>query len=71
MAVQLRMEVDGQAVLDTAARGRPLAFIYGSRPSGGVTKGLEEAMATMNAGVCTAHWMVSTHAAHVCVLHIS
>ena len=52
MAVQLRLVVDGQTVLDTAARGRPLAFIYGSRPSGGVTRGLEEGLATMSAGVC-------------------
>lgn len=50
MAVQLRLVVDGQTLLDTAARGRPLAFIYGSRPSGGVTRGLEEALATMSAG---------------------
>ncbi len=51
VAAQLRIAIDGATVLDTARKGRPVAFLYGSRPSGGVTKGLEEGIASMKAGM--------------------
>ena len=37
---------------DTAERGKPIVFFYGSRPfTGGLCAGVEEALATMRAGV--------------------
>lgn len=36
---------------DTRERGRPIVFLYGGRPfTGGLCKGVEEAMASMRAG---------------------
>lgn len=37
---------------DTVARGKPIVFLYGKRPfSGGTCLGVEQALATMRAGV--------------------
>jgi hypothetical protein len=42
---------DGVVVEDTAASGKPIVFIYGSRPfAGGMCAGTEEALATMRVG---------------------
>lgn len=40
---------------DTRERGKPIVFLYGGRPfTGGLCKGVEEAMASMRAGqLCT------------------
>ena len=42
---------DGQVFYDTHDAGKPIVFIYGSRPfAGGVCDGVEEALKTMRAG---------------------
>jgi hypothetical protein len=42
---------DGQVYEDTVARGKPIVFLYGSRPyTGGMCPGLEQALSTMRAG---------------------
>lgn len=42
---------DGEVFEDTYARGKPIVFVFGRRPfTGGMCKGVEEALATMRAG---------------------
>ncbi|KAK9813233.1 hypothetical protein WJX72_011154 [[Myrmecia] bisecta] len=42
---------NGEVFEDTKKRGKPVVFIYGSRPfTAGLCKGLEEALATMKSG---------------------
>ena len=50
-----RATADDQIFEDTGARGKPIVFLYGGRPfTGGLCKGVEEAMASMRAGqLCT------------------
>lgn len=51
VAIEVRLEVDGQVLLDTRQRGRAIALVYGSRPlSGGLTRGIEEGIANMRTG---------------------
>ncbi|DBB17772.1 hypothetical protein WJX82_010927 [Trebouxia sp. C0006] len=51
MIVDFRATADGDVFEDTRERGKPIVFIYGGRPfTGGLCKGVEEAMATMKAG---------------------
>ena len=46
-----RGTANGQVFEDTRERGKPIVFIYGGRPfTGGLCKGVEEAMASMKAG---------------------
>ena len=49
-----RGTANGEVFEDTRQRGKPIVFIYGGRPfTGGLCKGVEEAMASMKAGrVC-------------------
>ena len=48
---QCRATADGEAFEDTHARNKPIVFLYGGRPfTGGLCKGVEEAMASMRAG---------------------
>lgn len=50
-SVSRRATADGQVFEDTRARGKPIVFLYGGRPfTGGLCKGVEEAMASMRAG---------------------
>ncbi|GBF97198.1 hypothetical protein Rsub_10059 [Raphidocelis subcapitata] len=42
---------EGVTFEDTRARGKPIVFLYGSRPfTGGICAGVEEALSTMRAG---------------------
>jgi len=42
---------DGVVFEDTAARGKPIVFIYGSRPfTAGLCRGVEEGLSNMHAG---------------------
>ena len=51
LAIRFTLREGDRVVLDTKARGKGVAFIYGTRPySGGMCRGLEEALATMRAG---------------------
>ncbi|DBA87837.1 hypothetical protein WJX77_012294 [Trebouxia sp. C0004] len=51
MIVDFRATADGDMFEDTRERTKPIVFIYGGRPfTGGLCKGVEEAMATMKAG---------------------
>lgn len=51
MVVDYRGTADGEVFEDTRQRGKPIVFIYGGRPfTGGLCKGVEEAMASMKAG---------------------
>ena len=41
----------GELFEDTQARGKPIVFVYGSRPfTGGMNEGVERALATMKTG---------------------
>lgn len=51
MVLHYKATADGVPVEDTYARGKPIVFLYGSRPfTGGLCKGVEEALAGMHAG---------------------
>ena len=46
-----RATANGEVFEDTKARGKPIVFRYGSRPfTGGLCKGVEEALASMKTG---------------------
>ncbi len=46
-----RATANGAPFEDTKARGKPIVFRYGSRPfTGGLCKGVEEALSTMRTG---------------------
>ncbi|KAL3153078.1 hypothetical protein ABBQ38_012098 [Trebouxia sp. C0009 RCD-2024] len=51
MVVDFKAMADGVVFEDTHERGKPIVFLYGGRPfTGGLCKGVEEAMASMRAG---------------------
>lgn len=51
LAIEMQLSLEGEVIIATRKRGRPIALVYGSRPlTGGLTRGLEEAMTTMQAG---------------------
>lgn len=51
IVLDFKAYADGVLFEDTKSRGKPIVFLYGSRPfTGGINKGVEIALATMKAG---------------------
>ena len=51
MVVCFRATANGELFEDTKERGKPIVFTYGSRPfTGGICRGVEEALGSMRAG---------------------
>ncbi|KAL3141017.1 hypothetical protein ABBQ32_005532 [Trebouxia sp. C0010 RCD-2024] len=51
MVLDFKAMANGGVFEDTHERGKPIVFLYGGRPfTGGLCKGVEEAMASMRAG---------------------
>eukprot|EP00879_Flechtneria_rotunda_P024800 GHRR01026317.1.p1 GENE.GHRR01026317.1~~GHRR01026317.1.p1 ORF type:complete len:148 (+),score=43.92 GHRR01026317.1:663-1106(+) len=51
VVVDYTLRADGEEVENTRARGKPIVYLYGSRPfTGGMCAGVEQAMSSMQAG---------------------